>query len=298
MEDKIYDLLIVGSGPAGLSAAVTARARAKSVLVIGNQKLSGKLQKAPQVENYLGLPGITGEDLAQKFLEHALQAGAEITGGKVSKIYQLKDEFQVMTDKNQIYRTRTILIATGVASGQALPKEKELIGRGVSYCATCDGMFYRDKKVAVISYTPEGEEEANFLADICQQVYYIAGSRSIEHLKDKVEVIHQPPKAIIGEEKVKGVDLGEKVVEVDGVFIAREDVPLEELLPGLTMENKFIQVNREMATSVLGVFAAGDCVGKPYQISKAVGEGLVAALSVAKYLEEKNREKKGDKGIE
>jgi len=294
MAEKNYDLLIIGSGPAGLSAAITARARAKTVLVIGNQKLSGKLQKAPHVDNYLGLPGITGEELAQKFLEHALKSGTEIVNGKVSKIYQLKDGFQIMTEKNEVYQAQTILISTGITTGKTLPREKELLGRGVSYCATCDGMFYRDKKVAVISYTPEGQEEANFLADICNQVYFISAQRGAEQLKEQVEVIHQLPKGIIGEEKVQGVDLGERIVEVEGVFIAREDVPLEELLPGLALENKFIKVNREMETNIMGVFAAGDCVGRPYQISKAVGEGQVAALSAAKYLEEKSLAKKGE----
>jgi len=295
VEGKVYDLLVVGAGPGGLSAAVTVRARAKSVLIIGNQEFSLKLEKAAHIDNYLGLPGITGKELASKFRQHCLQAGAEIVEEKVKNIYHLKEEFQVMTEKNNLYRGKTLLLATGVTTTHALPKEKELLGRGVSYCATCDGMFYRDKKVAVISYTQEGEEEANFLADICSEVYYIAGYRSEKNLKEKVQVIIQTPKGILGEERVQGVDLGEKIVEVEGVFIARESVPLEELLPGLAMQDKFIEVDRNMATNVAGVFAAGDCIGKPYQISKAVGEGQIAALSAAKYLEEKNREKKGEK---
>lgn len=295
MVEKIYDLTIIGSGPAGLSAAVTARARNKSVLVIGNQEISVKLEKAHQIDNYLGIPGISGEELAKRFREHCLKAGAELVNEKVQNIYQQKDKFQLMTEQNNLYQTRTILLSTGVSSSQSLPMERELMGRGVSYCATCDGMFYRDKKVAVISYSPEGPEEANFLADICSQVYYIAGYRGLEKdLKEKIEVIAHPPKAIVGEEKVQGVDLGERIVEVEGVFIARESIPLEQLLPELVLEDKYIKVNRDMATNLNGVFAAGDCTGKPYQISKAVGEGQIAALSAAKYIEEKNKEWKGD----
>lgn len=287
MEKKVFDLLIIGAGPAGLSAAVTARARAKSVLVLGSQRMSIKLEKAPHVDNYLGLPGITGKQLAEKFLDHCEKMNVEFAWERVSNIYQLKEEFQVMTERNNVYNGRTILIATGVSTAQALPREKELVGRGVSYCATCDGMFYKDKRVAVIAYTPEGEEEANFLADICNEVFYIHTYRGLGNLKETVKIISNRPKAILGEEKVSGVDLGEEIVEVDGIFIAREAVPVEELLPGLAMDNRFIKVDREMSTNVAGVFAAGDCTGKPYQISKSVGEGQVAALSAAKYIEGK-----------
>lgn len=285
MEKKIYDLVVIGAGPAGLSAAVTARARAKEVLILGSQKMSIKLEKAPHVDNYLGIIGVTGKDLAEKFLEHCKKMEVGFTWEKVSNIYQLKEGFQLMTDKNNIYHGRTILIATGVTTTQALPKEKEMVGRGVSYCATCDGMFYRDKKVAVIGFTAEGEEEANFLADICSQVYYIHTYRGPKQLKENVQVISERPRAILGEEKVTGVELSGQVLEVEGVFIAREAVPVEELLPGLIIEDKFIKVDREMATNIPGVFAAGDCTGKPYQISKSVGEGQVAALSAAKFIE-------------
>jgi len=285
MEKKTYDMVIIGAGPAGLSAAVTARARAKNVIILGSQKMSIKLEKAPHVDNYLGLPGITGKELAEKFFEHCQRMEVEFTWEKVSNIYQVKDGFQVMTDKNNIYHGRTILITTGVSTTQTLPKEKEMVGKGVSYCATCDGMFYQDKRVAVLGFTAEGEEEANFLADICSHVYYIHTYRGAGNLKDNIEIISERPKSIVGEEKVTGVELGTKVLEVDGVFIAREAVPVEELLPGLEIEDKFIKVDKEMVTNIPGVFAAGDCTGKPYQISKSVGEGQIAALSAAKYIE-------------
>jgi len=287
MEKKVYDLVIIGAGPAGLSAAITARARAKKVLVLGSQKMSIKLEKAPHVDNYLGLPGVTGKELAEKFLEYCRRMEVEFVWEKVSNIYSLQEEFQLMTDKNHLYHGRTILLVTGVHTAQTLPKEREMIGRGVSYCATCDGMFYRNKKVAVLGFTAEGEEEANFLADICSEVYYLPAYRGAKNLKEKITIISDSPKAIVGEEIVKGVEVGDRILEVDGVFIAREAVPVEDLLPGLEIEDKFIKVNREMATNIPGVFAAGDCIGKPYQISKSVGEGQIAALSAAKYLEGK-----------
>lgn len=284
-----YDILIIGGGPAGLSAAVNLRARAKRVLVIGNQEHSLKLLKAPVVDNYLGLGGISGREMAEKFLSHAVDSGAEFINARVNQIYPLKESFQVITDNNTMFESSALILTVGTTTVASLEREAELLGRGVSYCATCDGMLYRDKEVAVLGYSSHGEEEANFLADVCRKVYYVPFYRNIGFLKENIDLIAGKPRRIIGQDKVEGIELSSGDINCNAVFIARDAVPLEQLLPGLRQEGRFIGVDRLMRTNLQGVFAAGDCTGLPHQIAKAVGEGLIAALSAAKYLEEKQK---------
>lgn len=284
-----YDVLIIGGGPAGLSAAVNLRARNKSVLVLGNQEHSLKLLKAPLVDNYLGLGGISGREMAERFLSHAVDSGAEIINARVNQIYPLKESFQVITDKNTMFEGSALILAVGTTTVASLEREAELLGRGVSYCATCDGMLYRDKEVVVLGYSPQGEEEANFLADVCRKVSYLPFYRDTGFLKENIAVIAGKPRRIIGQDKVEGIELSSGDISCNAVFIARDAIPLEQLLPGLKQEGRFIGVDRLMRTNLQGVFAAGDCTGLPHQIAKAVGEGLTAALSAAKYLEEKQK---------
>jgi len=169
--DTLWDLLIVGTGPAGLGAAVNGRIREKSVLLLGAEDGSERLARAPEVNNYLGFPGISGKELMKKFYDHALRMGAVIEKGRVENIYP-GDEFTVVTRDNRVYRSKTVILAVGIQQAHLFPGEKELLGRGLSYCATCDGPLYRGKEVAVIGETPEAEEEVNFLAEICSKVHY------------------------------------------------------------------------------------------------------------------------------
>jgi thioredoxin reductase (NADPH) len=284
----MYAILVVGGGPAGLSAALNGRRRNKQVLLVGKEELSNKLRQAHRVDNYLGLPGITGLALAEKYREHAIDNGVELKNDEILNLSW--DDggdgkvFQGM-GKNEIYQARSVILATGTPQKATIPGEAELVGKGVSYCATCDGMFFRGKRVFFLSELVAGEKEANFLADLCDKVYYLPRYKGeYNNLDSRIEIISGRPTEFHGKERLTGVTTSEGSYEVEGVFIERASLPLDRLLPGLQMESDAIKVNRQMATNIPGVFAAGDCTGRPWQIAKAVGEGLVAALAAADYL--------------
>ena len=172
-----------------------------------------------------------------------------------------------------------VILCTGAKQPKLLPGENELLGRGVSYCGTCDGMLYRGRRVAVIAQGPEAVSEANFLAGLCREVVYFG--KPEDALDPRIVVSGQKPEAILGETSVSGLRAGGEDLPFDGVFIFREAAALSALLPGLEMDGAFIRVDRRMRTNLPGVFAAGDCTGLPLQVAKAVGEGCVAAISAA-----------------
>lgn len=284
----VWDIAVVGSGPAGLAAAINGRIRGKSVLVVGSEVGSRRLRKAPEINNYPGMPGVSGEELQQRVLEHARQLGAVIEVDRIENIYPGK-EITLVTRGYQMVRARSVILATGVQQARFLPGEKELLGRGVGYCATCDAPLYRGKVVAVIGEVAEAEEEVNFLADVCEKVHYFPSYRDVGRLDPRVEVHDERPLGIVGEGQVRGLALSGGELPVAGVFIIREVAPPERLVEGLEIREGAIIVNRQMETNIPGIFAAGDCTGKPYQVGKAVGEGLTAALSAVRYLDaEKN----------
>ncbi|MBE3575587.1 MAG: NAD(P)/FAD-dependent oxidoreductase [Firmicutes bacterium] len=289
-----YDTIIVGCGPAGLSAAINLAIRQKSFLVLGTDLCSPKMQKSPQIDNYLGVPAISGEELRQRFLHHAAAMGVEIRKARVDTIYPDGEGFS-LSAKGEIYQARSLIIATGVASTRLLPGEQDLLGRGVSYCATCDGPLYRGRTVAVLAYAPEAEEEANYLAGVAGRVLYIPLYRPVGPLDSRVQVLpQQRPERIEGAGRVERLVLSGQTLAADAVFIFREMTPAQQLMAELEMENGNIKVDRHQATNVPGIFAAGDCTGRPYQLAKAVGEGQVAALEAASYLERlRTRERSG-----
>ena len=171
MSEQIFDIAIIGAGPAGLSAALTARVRNKSVALLEHMDFSPKLQKAHAINNYLGMPMTAGKDMMKQMAEHCLAAGPTLIREKVTNIYA-GDTFTLLTPNNT-YEAKALVLAIGVSNAAMLTGEKDLVGKGVSYCATCDGMLYRGKPVAVIAYTEEGEHEADFLGEICPVVYFI-----------------------------------------------------------------------------------------------------------------------------
>ena len=285
MSEQNFDIAIVGCGPAGLSAAINSKARNKEVLVLGGEFCSMKLHKSPEINNYLGIPKISGEELRRAFLEHAEKTGVQVKQSVVDKIYPLGDEFQ-LTSKTIDFMAKTVILATGLVETKFLPGEEELLGRGVSYCATCDGMFYKNKNVAIIAYDQEAVQEANFLADICEEVYFLPQYKEVSGLMSKIKVLNQKPEGILGDNKVSHllVENGAKI-EVDGIFIMRHFTPVEQLVPGLETEGNLIKVDRKMSTNLPGLYAAGDCTGRPWQLAKSVGEGQVAALNAVNYLD-------------
>lgn len=264
-----YDVLVIGGGPAGLSAALNVRARGKTVLVVSNPLEENPLWKSEKVDNYLGLPDVTGPQLLETFQAHAEKAGVEFLTGKVLNSALAGDTWYVSVGSD-VQEAGAIVLAAGVARGRKFPGEEAFLGRGVSYCATCDGMLYRGKSVAVLGYGDSAQHEADFLREIGCQVTYFHRPRSCE---------------ISGEEAVTSITCDGETAAVEGVFILRPTMAPTDLFPGLAVENGYVAVDRQMATSLPGLFAAGDCTGGPLQVSKAAGEGLVAGQSAAKWLD-------------
>ena len=286
MADQIFDVAIIGAGPAGLSAALTARVRNKSVALFEHMDFSPKLQKAHAINNYPGLPSTPGKDLMKQFADHALAAGPTLIKEKVTNVFA-GDTFTLLTP-NDTYEAKTIVLAIGVSNSALLTGEKDLVGKGVCYCATCDGMLYRDKPVAVIAYTEEGEHDADFLGEICPVVYFIPQYKTEYQPKQPtIQVLKARPQAVLGTDEVTGLTTDAGELKVDGIFILRQSDPAETLLPELEMDGPFVKVNRDQATNVPGVYAAGDCTGKPWQIARAVGEGLTAVLNAIGYIDSK-----------
>ena len=275
----MLDIAVVGAGPAGYSAAIHARKREKSVMVIGSH--TGWLARAESIDNYPGLPGVSGAALLEAMRSQAEGLGAQLRPGVVHQIVPMGESFGLSLGADFV-EARTVVLCTGAKQPRLLPGEGELLGRGVSYCGTCDGMLYRGKSVAVVAQGPEAVSEANFLAGVCAHVAYFGSADPA--LDARIEVRDEKPEAILGEERATGLRAGGQELPFDGVFIFREATALSALLPGLAMEGAFIRVDRAMRTSVPHVYAAGDCTGAPLQVAKAVGEGCVAGLSAAQAL--------------
>jgi len=268
-----YDVLVIGGGPAGLSAAVNARARGASVLVVSNPLEENPLWPSKLVDNHLGMGGMSGADMLKAFRAHAEAAGAEFRTGKVLNSLRMGENWYVSIGTDMEH-ARAVVLAAGVARGKKFPGEAEFLGRGVSYCATCDGMLYRGKEVAVLGYSESAAAEADFLAGIgCSVTYF-------DRPKDcRIE----------GVRAVERITCDGETIPVEAVFILRPTMAPAELFPGLAVENGYVTVSRNMETNLEGVFAAGDCTGGPLQVSKAVGEGLVAGQCAAMYVSELKR---------
>ena len=283
----IYDAAIIGTGPAGLSAALTLQANNKNFIWIGSKALSDKVTKAERISNYPGFTNVAGEQLNGAFQSQVQAMGLPITEQMVNSIMPMGTHYAIMAGSD-FYEAKTVILATGVTNVGTLPGEQEKVGRGVSYCATCDGMLYRGKTIAVICNHGRFEHEAKYLADLAETVYYFANYKEVGALPDNVKIVADKARAIVGEKRVSGVELRNgDILPVDGVFCLRDSVSLATLLPKIATDAGRIVVDRGMATNLPGVFAAGDCTGRPYQYAKAIGEGNVAAHSVIEYLAEK-----------
>lgn len=280
--NNITDILIVGAGPAGLSAAVNAVVRGKTVRIFSNKE--NYLSKAERVDNHLGFYNISGKELMNKFSAHAKSMDIKIEDGKVVNILPFGDFFMVNVSGN-IINAKNIILAMGVSNVKEITGEKELIGKGVSYCATCDGMLYRGKTAVVWDKSKDACNEANYLDSIGVNVIFISNNSttSTSNLNKTINFIEGSIKTILGDNNVESIilDNGNKI-KTDAIFILREAIAPSSLIEGLKIENGFITVNRNMETNIKGIYATGDITGKPLQLSKAVSEGLIAAQHVAK----------------
>ena len=279
-----YDIAVIGTGPAGLEAAITAKVRNKSVLLIGSKGSSDKVSKAHMVQNYLGLPNIPGDEMAKAFLDHAKEMGVEITEDKVNAVYSMGSYFALQCHGGD-YEASSVIVAAGMTAMKPFDGEMENLGRGVSYCATCDAALYKGKTAIIVAYSAEDEPEAEFLAERADTVYYLPQYDYSGSLGGNIKVTTGVKPASIQMNDGKAVlNTDGEIFTADGIFILREQIAPSQLVPGLTMDGNHIAVDRLMKTNIKGLFACGDITGAPYQYIKAAGEGNVAALSAVSYL--------------
>ena len=278
------DIAIVGKGPAGWSCAMTARMRGLRAVVIAPSNDTGLLRSAERVDNYPGMPQTSGGEMLDAFRSQALALGAEERSGLVRQIMPMGESFMLLVE-NDVLEAKTVVLAMGAARPVLLPGEEEQLGRGVSYCATCDGMFYRGKRIAVLSASRQGVEETHFLAGLAEHVDYFSLKKHQTHgLGENVEIKSDKPVSIGRDDAAMVLTTDQATYSYDGIFIFRSAMPLNMLMAELQTEGSFIPVDRQMRTNIPGVFAAGDCTGKPLQLPKAVGEGNVAAISAAEWI--------------
>ena len=285
-----YDVCIIGTGPAGLSAAINLKLHNKSIIWFGSKDMSMKVEKSEKIANYPGIPYVSGKDLNARFLAQAEEMGLDITDKMVTNVSVMRKGVMVLAD-NEIYEARALLLATGAFTAKPMPGEEEYLGRGVSYCATCDGFLYKGKTIAVHCGAEKYEHEVEYLAEIADKVYLSSGYKDSKINLPNVEHLSAQLGKITGEMKVTGFETVKgEAHEADGVFILRTAVAPTALMSGLEMDGPHMVVDRNMKTNKKGCFAAGDCTGRPYQIAKAVGEGNIAAHSILEYLAELDKE--------
>lgn len=301
----MYDLIIIGAGPAGMSAAVyAARAEFDFIVIEGSMMQGGQVLTTYDVDNYLGLPGIGGFEMGMKFAEHAKKLGVSFVTENVISMDVAGEVKKVVTDKKE-YETRTIIIATGAVHRKAgIPGETEFTGKGVSYCATCDGAFFRNKTTAVVGGGDVAVEDAIYLARMCEKVYLIHRRdefRAAKSLVNKAKntenielVLDSTVERISGEAKVSTIEVKNKKtgntaeLAVDGVFFAVGMQPVTAFVDKSVQMNEagYIVAGEDCATNVPGVYAAGDIRTKQLrQIITAAADGANAVTSVEKYIQ-------------
>lgn len=300
----MHDIIIIGGGPAGLTAAVYARRAGKSVLVLEKGTFGGQITWSPRVENFPGFPSITGVELGDKLLEQAMGQGAEVELEEAVGVRSDAAGIAVFCDSGAEFRSRSLILATGAKPRMlGLAHETELLGSGVSYCAVCDGAFYKDRTVAVVGGGSSALQDALLLSETCAMVYLIhrrgefRGEQRLAEALDKRSnvkfVLDATVKELLGDDALRGVVVdkqGEQIeLAVDGLFVAiggePDNGPFEQLLR--LDEAGYADASESCTTPTPGVFVAGDCRKKTVrQLTTAVADGAVAALSAVRWLDE------------
>ena len=302
MDNTIYDCIIIGAGPAGLTSALYLLRAGKNVLILEKSTIGGGIASTPMIENYPGCARVSGEQLADNLFAQVTDFGGNLEVWEVKKIEEDGDHYKLVTDGPDFF-AKTIIIATGTTWRRlGLPNEENLIGHGISFCVTCDGAFYKDQTVAIIGGGNTAVTNALELSEICKKLIVVQNLADLtgenilnEKLKAKenVEIIYNATvKELIGEDELKGLVIntpdGEQKIDVDGMFISIGLVPQTDFVKDSITLNKFnyIDAVENCNTNLKGVFVAGDVRNKAYhQITTATSDGTVAALEVQKYLD-------------
>lgn len=281
----IYDVIIIGAGPAGISAGLYTQRANKKTLIIYNEKSS--LEKASKIENYYGFPnGISGKELYQNGIMQAKNLGIELKKEEVIKIEKIKETFEVSTS-NRKYISRNVILATGNKKNTPDIKGiKELEGKGISYCAICDGFFYRGKDVAVLGSGDYAISEVNDLLNVANKITILTNKKKVPDFRaENVKVETRGVIAVKGENQLESIELEDGTkLEVDGLFVAQGvagSTDFARKLGALVKDNKIV-VSDKMETTIQGLYACGDCIGGIYQIAKAINEGMIAGISAVK----------------
>lgn len=298
----MYDIIVIGGGPAGLTAAIYARRANKNVLVIEKGSFGGQITFSPKVENIPGFSEVTGNEFAEKLVEQALGLDAEVECAEVLEIKQ-GDVKTVVTDSGE-FEAKTVIIATGAKHRMlGLAREEEFVGEGISFCAVCDGAFYAGRDVAVIGGGNSALQEAILLADLANKVYvvqnldFLTGEQKLQEklsAKENVEIIlGHTVKGIIGDTTLTGITIAdsndnEKQLDIDGMFVAIGLIPQNEAFEGVINldERGYVTSDENCLTNADGIFVAGDCRSKKIrQVATAAADGAVAALAACDYLD-------------
>ncbi|MBQ6461436.1 thioredoxin-disulfide reductase [Candidatus Saccharibacteria bacterium] len=302
MAEKVYDVIIVGAGIAGMTAAIYARRANKSTLVLESKTYGGQIINTFNIANWPGEPGISGVDLSQNIYKQVEDLGAEVEFSEVITVKDNGETKEIETDDG-MYVGRSLIIAVGsVDREMGVPREQEMTGRGVSYCATCDGAFYKDKDVVIVGGGNTAFYDALYLADVAKKVYLVhrrdsfrADAALVEKVRAKKNVefvLEVRPVEILGEKKVEGLVVEKKDgkkqnLVVDGVFVAVGRVPATKIFSDLIdLDNKgYVVAGEDCRTSCAGVFVAGDCRTKDVrQLVTAASDGAIAANEAVRYL--------------
>lgn len=294
----MYDIIIVGCGPAGLTAAIYALRANKKVLILEKDNIGGQITSSLKVENFPGFKQISGNDLMNNLYEQAIDLGCEINIEEVIKIKDGKIK-TVITDENE-YETKSLIIATGCKNRLlGIDREEEFIGNGISFCVACDGAFYKDKVVAVIGGGNSAVINALSLSEICKKVYLIqnldfltAEDMLKERIKEKnnIEIMYNSKVVkLIGDDELKSIEISgkeDKSIAIDGMFISIGQIPQNDIFKGIIDLNEQNYIKSiECLTNKEGIFVAGDCREKKIrQLTTAAGDGTIAALEAINYL--------------
>jgi len=306
MNDKNQkcDVLIIGGGPAGLTAAIYSAWLGLKTVVLETAFAGGRAGLAPKIENFPGFPeGVKGSELVEKMIQQAMRFNAEFKGDEEVVGLDLKGELKKVVSRRQNYEASTLIIATGTQRRKLrVPGETDFLGRGVSYCAVCDGPFFRNKPVAIVGNGEEAAIDALSLVDIASKITVVTNEKELDidgallaklQSKHNVEIVKGQVTKIIGERVVKAIKIlepdmqGEMELEVSGVFVSLGGVPMTAIVKNAgidTDRNGCLTVDRQQKTNVEGVFAAGDCTCGGMQVVTAAGEGAMAAMRASAFV--------------